>query len=549
MISFMENYNSFNLFNIVDILIIGLLTYVLIFYIQYFTRNKRLPGPIPIPIIGNIEAYRVDFMKTAEKMQLKYGDFWEIWQGSDRHVWISRADLATKLLNPSFHNNNYSFRTAENKGLELMGLTSKGIIYNLNLEGWITDRKYINQIFMSPKFLRQSVQITSELFSEMEKYWINLGLGIELNLANWMMRFMTDFTFIATTNKKIYALLNYYNTFPNSKNDDDDGDGDDEVINNSTAILQESEKMVKAIRTHFMAAIFFKDTAKYLRILYPPYRAKSKKLLSEVGWLNERVKELVEERKKEIEEIYKDNTNTLSEKELRADMLTMMLTLNISHDTTTTTKDAEPMSEDEIQEIVYEIIGGGIDTTSNSFCYLIYYIEHYPEVKEKMMKEIELLFGKDINRPITYEELNKSSYCDSIIKEVSRLMTTVPVLFRINSKADEIDGHKFEPSTIFKINVKEIQMNKAHWKDPEKFNPDRFMGSNAESIQRNSFLPFGGGSRICPGKQLAMLQMKQLMMLFYRKYDVELVDKNAPIKYVSSVVNHCEELMFRIKLK
>ncbi|CAG8485631.1 4905_t:CDS:10 [Diversispora eburnea] len=400
-------------------------------------ENKRLPGPIPIPIIGNIEAYRADFMKTAEEMQLKYGDFWEIWQGSNRHVWISRADLTTKLLNPSYHNNNYSFRTAENKGLDLMGLMDKGIIYNLNLEGWITNRKFINQIFMSPKFLRRSVQITSELFSEMERYWINLELGIELNLANWMMRFMTDFTFITTTNKKVYAMLNYYNTFPNSKKEEKE-----EVINNSTTILQESEKMVKAIRTHFMATIFFKDTSKYLRILYPPYRAKSKKLLSEVGWLNEKVKELVEERKKEIEEIYKYNINKSSEKkELKADMLTMMLTLNTSHDTTT--KDSEPMSQDEIQEIVYEIIG----------------------VKEKMMKEIELMFGKDINRPIIYEELNKSSYCEAIIKEVSRLMTTVSTLFRINSKADEIDGYKFEPSTIFKINVKEIQMNKPDRKE------------------------------------------------------------------------------------
>ncbi|CAG8749004.1 24421_t:CDS:2 [Gigaspora margarita] len=147
-----------------------------------------------------------------------------------------------------------------------------------------------------------------------------------------------------------------------------------------------------------------------------------------------------------------------------------------------------------------------------------------------MLKELEAVLGND---PITYEKLQKLHYCDAIIKEVFRIMPTVSVVFRVNSKPDEIDGHHFESSTIFMINLPGIHMHNAHWDNPQKFDPQRFMDKN---IEGNTLIPFGGGTRICPGKQLSMLQIKALLALLYGKYDVELVDMNAPIKYCSTTL-------------
>jgi cytochrome P450 len=126
-------------------------------------------------------------------------------------------------------------------------------------------------------------------------------------------------------------------------------------------------------------------------------------------------------------------------------------------------------------------------------------------------------------------------------------MPTVSVLFRVSAKPDEIAGYKFPANTQFMINVPVIQTHPSHWKQPEKFDPDRFMDN--EQIPMNALLHFGGGARICMGRQLAILQLKAFMVLLYRKYDVELVDKSGNIKYISTVVNHCEELPVKIKVK
>jgi len=123
--------------------------------------------------------------------------------------------------------------------------------------------------------------------------------------------------------------------------------------------------------------------------------------------------------------------------------------------------------------------------------------------------------------------------------------------------ADEINGHKFEGSTQFFIYIQEIHINKSHWKEPEKFDPERFLSSTnnnnnkdgVNEIKKNSFLMFGGGVRVCPGRNLAMVGLKTLMVLLFGKYDVELVDNSAPLKNHYTSTSHCDELKVKLVKK
>ena len=49
------------------------------------------------------------------------------------------------------------------------------------------------------------------------------------------------------------------------------------------------------------------------------------------------------------------------------------------------------------------------------------------------------------------------------------------------------------------------------------------------------------------GRKLAMIELKLVTALVYRKYDVELVDMNAPLKLNSALISTCRELMVKIK--
>ena len=52
---------------------------------------------------------------------------------------------------------------------------------------------------------------------------------------------------------------------------------------------------------------------------------------------------------------------------------------------------------------------------------------------------------------------------------------------------------------------------------------------------------------MCPGRKLAMIELKCLISMMYRNCDIELVDKNAPLKLKSSFLMSCGELPIRVK--
>jgi cytochrome P450 len=67
--------------------------------------------------------------------------------------------------------------------------------------------------------------------------------------------------------------------------------------------------------------------------------------------------------------------------------------------------------------------------------------------------------------------------------------------------------------------------------------------------KKHSFLMFGGGLRVCPGRKLAIIELVCLMALLYRKYEINLVDMNTPIKTKSALITVCAELLVEIKLR
>ena len=80
------------------------------------------------------------------------------------------------------------------------------------------------------------------------------------------------------------------------------------------------------------------------------------------------------------------------------------------------------------------------------------------------------------------------------------------------SETCEVDGITFKKSMAVIIPIYTLHHDENYWKDPEEFNPDRFLPGNKESIDRFTYMPFGQGPRNCIGMRFAQLEMKVVLV-------------------------------------
>lgn len=253
---------------------------------------------------------------------------------------------------------------------------------------------------------------------------------------------------------------------------------------------------------------------------------------------------IIKKKRKEIEE-------TPVGAKLRHNMLTSLITANTERDINNIKSVKgdmiRPLTDNEIRSNLFDAFTGSTDTISTSFSIISYYLCHYPQVKQKMITEIDSIFPQNTSFNMKYEDLLKLEYCDAVINEVSRIRPTGNEFPRYVENPCEVAGYLWDAGTMFHININGIHLHKDHWPNPEIFDPDRFYKKDPNARHKFSLVTFGGGLRDCPGRKLATIELLSLIVLVFRKYDIELIDMNAPIVTKSSIVNSCEELKVRIR--
>jgi hypothetical protein len=358
---------SFENFEIGDYLLFlsTILTiYVIQYYIKYFTRVNPLPGPFPFPFIGNLPQFfwwfKGDFKKFYKYYYEKYGGIYEI-HLNGRFIILCRAEYIENLLTPSTKNTHVMRFPSNNKGLEELGVSGKGILINNNFKSWKYNRQFFTQAILSPKFTYEAIDWTNKIFEELEGYWNKLFLKEEiikenkniLNFAAWFNQYTNDMIIKLSTGERSYSMAAYYNTLSNEKSD------------RSSAIVDDSVKLVHAIRKHLLGFTMFYAVSPFLRHYVPFIKNKADDMLQNMKFINKRLDEIIKKRRQEIE-------NTPSDKLLPSDMLTSVITANTPRDVNyTKTVGGEalerPMTDSEIRGIIFDGFIGGTDTVNKFF--------------------------------------------------------------------------------------------------------------------------------------------------------------------------------------
>nr|ACE75339.1 cytochrome P450 [Glyptapanteles indiensis] len=169
---------------------------------------------------------------------------------------------------------------------------------------------------------------------------------------------------------------------------------------------------------------------------------------------------------------------------------------------------------------------GGFDSTATTMCFTAHEIASNPDIQKKLQEEIDQVLEKDNGNP-SYESINGMHYLDAIVNETLRLYPIAGFMDRVCTESFElpptlpgIKPLKVNPGDNLWIPAWAIHRDPEYFPNPDKFDPERFMGDAKDTINHSAYLPFGVGPRMCIGNRFALLEIKVLFFYLLAKCNI-----------------------------
>ena len=172
----------------------------------------------------------------------------------------------------------------------------------------------------------------------------------------------------------------------------------------------------------------------------------------------------------------------------RNDMMELILTA--------TDEDANGLGDDALREQLRTMLAAGHETSSTSLAWALYHIHRDESIRSRVVEELA-----DADSPW---EIAALPYLGAVIQETLRMHPTVPIVLRKLTAPHTVAGVPRSAGDVVGIALPALHFNPDVWKDPDSFDPARFLERKPSPFE---YAPFGGGYRRCIGAAFAQHEL------------------------------------------
>ena len=469
---------------------------------------KNLPGPRAWPLVGNALQVKVSRIhRDMEQWCLRYGPLFRVYFGRQPLLVVANHATVSALL----RNRPDGFRrpaVTASISSELGGLPN---IFNAEGSEWRNQRRMVMAGF-APKAIKEYFPALVNVGLRLQKRWNSAAAQhASIDLSADLKRYTVD----------IIAGL----AFGEDVNTLESGDN---------VIQQHLDRILPGIARRSLSAV------PYWRYFKLP---QDRRLEESSAALRQEVYRLIDRARERI----RHNPNA-------SDKPRNLLEAMIAG----ADQPGSGIDNDTVAGNVSTMLLAGEDTTANSIAWLLYLLRCHPEALQRATQEVQAIAPECA--AFTLEQLDSLEFLDACIDEAMRLKPVAPFL-PVEALADTaVEDVHVPAGTIVWCVLRHDSVDEKHFTNATAFDPWRWLvspevaGSAAAAsagTNKGIAMPFGSGPRTCPGRYLALLEIKIAVAMVLGHFEIESVatESGQPPQELMGFVMSPEGLKMRLKAR
>jgi cytochrome P450 len=177
------------------------------------------------------------------------------------------------------------------------------------------------------------------------------------------------------------------------------------------------------------------------------------------------------------------------------------------------------VNNDMVAGNVTTMLLAGEDTTANTIAWLLYLLRSNPRTLQKATAEVKQLAPDSAG--FTLEQMDALVYLDAAIQEAMRLKPVGPFMPLEAIVDTVVEDVRVPKGNIVWCVMRHDSVDESHFPNAHAFTPERWL---AQTVDKQTSTPFGSGPRTCPGRYLALLEIKVAVAMLLGRYEIASVD-------------------------
>lgn len=432
--------------------------------IQPLKRAHRSPpGPRGHFLFGSLPEIQRNPLEFLTCLAREYGDVAKFRFAFFKGYLVSHPEAIKHILqdnNRNYNKDNFDYKM-------LKPVVGEGLLTSDD-DLWLRQRRLIQ-----PAFHRQRIQafgsVMTETTLEMLERWHKLAAqGEPIDAAIEMMRLT-----LRIVGKALF--------------------GQD--------IGREADVVGKAF-----AAVNADISARFRTLLSPPLflpTPGNRRLQASIRALNELVNGIIQARRAAFAAGERGGT----------DLLAMLLEAQDE-------ESGEHMSDRQLRDEVMTLLLAGHETTANNLSWTWYLLSQHHQEEARLHAELGQVLG---GRLPEVADLANLPYTRRVVQEALRLYPPAWILSRKAIQADELCGYAIPANAVVEMSPYIMHHHPRYWDDPAAFDPERFTEQRAAGRPAYAYFPFGGGPRLCIGRDFALLEAQLILATVAQRFRLRLV--------------------------